>query len=429
MIRKKLIACLLAFFVLTGSIYAARPADFHQKYKLKQVVILSRHNIRSALSTDGSALAKLTPHSWFKWTSGPSELSLMGGELETLMGQYFRKWLVSEGLMTENYIPKSGEMRFYANSMQRTIATAQYFSSGMLPVANVRIEHKYAPSKMDPVFEPRFTFMTEPYRLLALSQISEMGGAKGLQGINETLKDEYVLLEKVLDLKDSKMAQEEGFTNFRLDDLYIVTEVFKEPNMKGSLKLANQASDAFILQYYEEPDLLKASFGHEITQEDWEKIAHVKDVYGDVLFTAPAVAAQVANPLLREMKKELSKKNRKFTFLCGHDSNLASVLAMLQAEPYDLPNSIEKKTPIGSKLVLSKWVDINGNEYVSADLVYQTADQIRNRTMLSLDTPPAVFPITLKGMAKNGDGLYKLADVQQRFQDAIDQYKILKKLK
>ena len=54
--------------------------------------------------------------------------------------------------------------------------------------------------------------------------------------------------------------------------------------MKGSLKLANTASDAFILQYYEESDAKKAAFGHDLTLSDWEKIAKVKDVYGDVLF-------------------------------------------------------------------------------------------------------------------------------------------------
>ena len=56
------------------------------------------------------------------------------------MGQFFRKWLVSEGLISENHLPAEGTMRFYANSMQRTIATTQYFSSGLLPVANVEIE-------------------------------------------------------------------------------------------------------------------------------------------------------------------------------------------------------------------------------------------------------------------------------------------------
>lgn len=60
------------------------------------------------------------------------------------------------------------------------------------------------------------------------------------------------------------------------------------------------------------------------------------------------MAINVAHPLLRLMSEELSLDNRKFTFLCGHDSNIASVLAALDVENYSLPNSIEKKTPIGS---------------------------------------------------------------------------------
>jgi len=429
MFHKKILFCLALLFCITGSLQAARSAQFHQKYQLKQVVVLSRHNIRSPLSSNGSALAQLTPHAWFAWTSGPSELSLLGGELETLMGQYFRKWLVSEQLITENYIPKAKEMRFYANSMQRTIATTQYFSSGMLPVANVRIEHRYAPSKMDPMFEPKFTFMTVPFQQLALAQIREMGGEKGLQGIGEKLQPQYTVLETVLDLANSEKAKTEGLTHFRNDDLKIILENNKEPNMKGSFKYANSASDAFILQYYEEPDPVKAAFGHEITAQQWELIASVKDVYGDVLFSAPAVAVNVANPLLKEINKEIANKHRKFTFLCGHDSNLASVLAALDTEPYELPNSIEKKTPIGSKLAFSKWEDINGNQYISVDLIYQTTEQLRNRTMLSLDTPPAVFPLQLKGLTQNADGLYKLSDIQNRFKKAIDEYKTLKKLK
>ena len=56
----------------------------------------------------------------------------------------------------------------------------------------------------------------------------------------------------------------------------------------------------------------------------------------------------------------MNTDSRKFTFLCGHDSNIASVDAALGVEEYSLPNSIEKKTPIGSKLVFEKWVDNAG---------------------------------------------------------------------
>ena len=73
------------------------------------------------------------------------------------MGQYFRQWVVREGLMTENYLPKDGEIRVYANSMQRTIATAQYFSSGFLPIANVKVNRRFRSSRMDSIFHPQLT--------------------------------------------------------------------------------------------------------------------------------------------------------------------------------------------------------------------------------------------------------------------------------
>ena len=45
--------------------------------------------------------------------------------------QYFRQWLVSEGLIPENWRPEGDAVRFYANAKQRTQATARYFSAGI----------------------------------------------------------------------------------------------------------------------------------------------------------------------------------------------------------------------------------------------------------------------------------------------------------
>ena len=420
--RILLIICLALSVAVTTVQAAILRNNSDNKYQLKEVVVLSRHNIRSPLSGNGSALAEITPHRWFEWTSAPSELSLRGGELETMMGQYFRKWLVSEGLISENYQPEEGEVRFYANSKQRTIATAQYFSSGMLPVANVRVEHKLEVGKMDPVFNPQLTFVSKAFRSAALAQISAMGGDRGFEGICESLQREFTLLEKVLDMKRSDYAKKNADYHFRTDDLEIILNYNEEPTMRGSLKLANQASDAFILQYYEESSPVKAAFGHKLKASQWEQVARVKDVYGDVLFTAPVVAVNVAHPLLQLMNEELSLSNRRFTFLCGHDSNIASVLAALEVEEYSLPNSIEKKTPIGCKLVIEKWADANGEEYASLNLVYQSTEQLRNRLMLSLNNPPMIFQLKLKGLVQNADGLYKLSDLQNRFNEAITAY-------
>lgn len=403
-----------------------RSEAFKGKYKLKEVVILSRHNIRSPLSTNGSALSKMTPHEWTNWSSAASELTLRGGVLETEMGQFFRKWTIETGLFKDNYVPTIDEVNVYANSMQRCIATAQYFSGGFMPVANLRVNHRYVPSKMDPIFFPRLTKSTEAFRTEAMKQINAMGGKEGLVGINKSLKESYDLIAKVLDMKQSEYYKKGEIKDFVNNDTQITLELNQEPGMKGSLKNANSASDAFILQYYEEPDGMKAAFGHKLTTEDWTKIAKVKDVYGDILFTAPIVAVNVAHPLLQYMYDELNDKDRKFTFLCGHDSNIASVDAALGVEEYSLPNSIEKKTPIGSKLVLEKWVDADGKAYIAVNLVYQSTDQLKQMSLLDLQHAPQVFSLKLKGLNQNTDGLYTFEDVNARFLQAIRAYDDIK---
>ena len=403
-----------------------RSDAFKEQYKLKEVVILSRHNIRSSLSVNGSMLQKMTPHEWIKWSAAPSELTLRGGALETIMGQFFRKWTVDEGLFTENAVPTVDEVNFYANSMQRTIATAQYFSSGFMPVANLHINHRFTPSKMDPVFFPALTKSSEAFKAQALKEIAAMGGKKGIVGINEGLKDSYQLIERVLDLKNSPACKSGEVCAFNDYNTQLKLEKGDEPNMKGSLKFANSASDALILQYYEDTDPVQAAFGQKLSNDEWEKIAKVKDVYGDVLFTAPIVAVNVAHPLLVYMKDELNAKNRKFTFLCGHDSNIASVNAALEVEEYSLPQSIEKKTPIGSKLVFEKWVDKAGKEFVAVNIVYQTTEQFRNVTLLNLENRPVVFSLKLKGLKANPDGLYSIESVNDRFDKAIRAYEEIK---
>nr|WP_313977788.1 histidine-type phosphatase [uncultured Prevotella sp.] len=403
-----------------------RSEAFKGKYKLKEVVILSRHNIRSPLSTNGSALSKMTPHEWTNWSSASSELTLRGGVLETEMGQFFRKWTIETGLFKDNYVPTIDEVNVYANSMQRCIATAQYFSGGFMPVANLRVNHRYVPSKMDPIFFPRLTKSTEAFRTEAMKQINAMGGKEGIVGINKSLKESYDLIAKVLDMKQSEYYKKGDIKDFVNNDTQITLELNQEPGMKGSLKNANSASDAFILQFYEEPDGMKAAFGHKLTTEDWTKIAKVKDVYGDVLFTAPIVAVNVAHPLLQYMYDELNDKDRKFTFLCGHDSNIASVDAALGVEEYSLPNSIEKKTPIGSKLVLEKWVDAAGKAYIAVNLVYQSTDQLKQMSLLDMQHTPQIFSLKLKGLNQNTDGLYTFEDINARFLQAIRAYDDIK---
>ena len=395
--------------------FMPRPAGFADRYAREEMVILSRHNIRSPLSGPGSVLSRITPHEWFDWSSAPGELSLRGGALEMEMGQFFREWLIGEGYFAKNAVPTADEVRFYANSIQRTRATARAFAAGMFPMADIAVEQHTPLGTMDPVFNPQITRLSDEFLAKAYAEIDAAGGTDG------PLKEKYALLEKVLDIKASPAARSDT-TAFGQFPSSVHFEMGKEPSMSGGLKMACSASDALTLQYYEEPDAVKAGFGHKLSEKDWADLSGVKDWYQDLLFAMPSVAVNVARPMLQELLAELRKPGRKFTFLCGHDSNIGSVLAALGAEPYSAISAIETKTPIGGKILFQKYRGRDGKAYADLWLVYASADQLRGVTILSPENPPMALPLRLQGLTPNADGLYLLSEVERRFTEAIDLY-------
>ena len=393
-----------------------RPDDFRAKYQLKEVVVMSRHNIRSPLTSGGAAHTRVTPHQWFAWTSPSSQLSLRGGVLETEMGQFFRKWLVGEGLLPDNYRPEGSEVLFYANSRQRTFATAKYFSAGFLPFANVEIQHKYFEDKMDPVFTPKFTKMNAKYRQQILDEMQTIHG--GPQAWMQSVQPTLTMMEDILDMAHSPAAKNDT-THFRYDDTQFVLEKGDEPKMKGGYKLANSVADALVLQCYESESMI--AFGHQLTEKQWRDICAVKEVYDALLFTTHSAAVNLAYPLVSRIREELHHIGRKFTFLCGHDSNLASIGAALKLRYPETEQALELHTPIGSKLVFEKWSD-GTEEYVAINLVYQRVGQLQNRTLLSTDEPPMVKPVTIDGLTPNSDGLYRLSELDARMAEAMAEY-------
>ena len=292
-----LLAAILCIAACSPKVYPAyetettafmpRPAGFQDRYAREEMVILSRHNIRSPLSAPGSVVSRITPHEWFAWSSVPGELSLRGGALEVEMGQFFREWLIGEGFIGKNAVPEAGSVRFYANSIQRTRATARAFAAGMFPIADIPVEQHTPLGTMDPVFNPVITKITDSFLAKAHAEIEAMGG------LDAPVKANYALLEKVLDMRKAPAAAHDTLS-FSQFPSTIRFEVNKEPIMGGGLKMATSASDALTLQYYEEPDAVKAGFGHNLSFGDWTALSGVKDWYQEMLFGVPSIAVNTS---------------------------------------------------------------------------------------------------------------------------------------
>ncbi len=97
-----IVALMFMGVALPAASQARRSEEFKDKYKLKEAVVLSRHNIRSPLSDSKSDLGRMTPHEWTKWSAGKSELTSRGGALETMMGN-----ISVNGLLMQVCFPKT----------------------------------------------------------------------------------------------------------------------------------------------------------------------------------------------------------------------------------------------------------------------------------------------------------------------------------
>ncbi len=404
MTLRKTFALLLALLcIITAQPALAAPQDeLCGKYKLVQVIVLSRHNIRAPIVGADSGLAKMTDHKWHDFGVKKGQLTAHGALIERNIGAYFRQYLQQEGLFPAGYEFQSKDVFFYANSFQRTIATARNFALGMFPEADVKITYTKQIDEADPVFLPGAKNHKEAFNEVCNQELQALGGSRGLADtiIPGVKTAAMVLGRPVVSLDDFSFTVKDGM------------------HITGAARPLMGACDALVLQYYELGDK-RASFGHELTFEEWQEIAAVKDLGVHAYHNIPTLSRALARPLLSIFQEELNTPQRKFTFLCGHDTNIAPVMAALEVKETHLPETIEQEAPIGCKLVIKEWEAQDGESYITLQLVYPTTSQLIAASPLTADNPPEMIPLNLQNIQPNEDGLIAMQDFQQRLTDAI----------
>lgn len=153
--NKTLIAATVAGIVLLAS--NAQAQTVPEGYQLQQVLMMSRHNLRAPLANNGSVLEQSTPNKWPEWDVPGGQLTTKGGVLEVYMGHYMREWLAQQGMVKSGECPPPDTVYAYANSLQRTVATAQFFITGAFPGCDIPVHHQEKMGTMDPTFNPVIT--------------------------------------------------------------------------------------------------------------------------------------------------------------------------------------------------------------------------------------------------------------------------------
>ena len=398
-------------FVLSFSAQAIETLD---NYTLEQVVVFSRHGLRAPLASPTSTLGKITPNQWPQWDTPASYLTTRGGVLESYFGHYFSEWLVDNKLLTENTCPSENEVYIYTNSLQRTIATGQYFTVGAFPGCIVPIIHKEKLGTMDPVFFPVISDDNPEFKQAAITSINQTAHAKGIEGLNQKLNNTYQDLSNIINYTQSTNCLVDKQCDFTDLPTKIIIEKGKEPGITGPLRTGTSIADAFILQYYEGAPLQDIAWGKIKNNKQFEQLVAIKEHYNTVLFGSPVIAKQVAANLINYINQTFSEKNHtKFTFLVGHDSNVASLFSALKIKSYTLPDQFET-TPIGGKIVFQKWRDNHSGEaLMKIEYFYQSTDQIRNLTQLNRNNPPHKVTLEIENCPTNTMGFCSFSTFKQ----------------
>lgn len=392
-------------------------------YELEQVVMFSRHGLRAPLVDSGSVLAKSTPKTWPVWETKGGFLTPKGGILENNFGHYIHSWMVEEKLFTKDTCPSQEETFIYANSLQRTLATAQYFALGAFPGCDVKIRHLDEIGVMDPTFNPIIHDDSEEFVKNALTAMNAEAGPEGLDGLNKQLKPAYDLLMKLTDYKRSATCEQDTRCDLNAEQGKFSVVKDKEPGVTGALRIGTSISDAFILQYYEGYPLKDVAWGGIRSDAEWKMLANIKDRYGEVLFGSPIVAKDVATPLLQHLDIIFTDSSMvtpvKFNMLVGHDSNVVSLLSVLKFKDYQLPGQFEK-TPIGGKIVFERWKDkTNDKDLMKVEYIYQTKEQIRDGKALSLAHPPMRVVLEMEGCPIDANGFCSFEDFTKVLKSAL----------
>ncbi|KAJ8710813.1 hypothetical protein PYW08_009328 [Mythimna loreyi] len=348
---------------------------------LKQVLILSRHNIKYPL---GNVLQKYSSKPWPPQDGSPTLLTTRGAQLEGYMGEYFSEWFKTERFLPEG-CPDEDTVYVYANTASRTKATARAFIDSAFKSCDVPVHHKNT-TEFDPLFLFVIHNSTEAYKDKVLKEIN-----KKLRN-NPKLMAVYSELNKILEIEGSQVCKQDGICDLTKANDTVSFEVGKSVDVTGPFRIAHLVVRAFLMSYYDGKPIQDIAWGQITTPEKWNLITAVTRLNQEIRYTT--IADREA-PLVQYLIKTFKEYDEmpKLMLLVGHDTNLNCVANGLDFKSIDLPNQFEKY-PIASKIVFQRWTD-SKNDYLKVEYLYPSWSQLRNGSKYSLESPPQKVVMSL----------------------------------
>ena len=377
----------------------------HKTDKLRLVVILSRHGVRSPTWTQ----AKLDAYSsqpWPEWNVEPGYLTERGFELLKSFGSYDRASLAKDGLVAAQGCADVAATYIWADTDQRTMESGRALAEGLFPGCAPAV-HGLEAGTHDPLFHPGKGTVSATEADAAFAEVSARLKAESDPEQSELIAEmQNVLLGCAPKgacspaQKPAKMLAGDSETVARGTGNHLV-------ELQGPLAEASSFSEDLLLEYADGMPAENVGWGR-VNELQLKRFLALHTDHFDLLHRTPTLARLEASNLLLHLVSTLQLRaegkpvadalglpDSKLVVVVGHDTNLAGVAALLGLH-WTLDGRTDD-TPPGTELAFELWQSDGGEWSVRVRASMQTLDQMRTLRELTLAAPPASEALRIRG--------------------------------
>ncbi|RME22968.1 MAG: hypothetical protein D6798_14520 [Deltaproteobacteria bacterium] len=355
--------------------------------ELVQVTFISRHSVRAPLQSELDAVAPFVTRPWPEWDVPAAQLSAHGRAICRHLGRWWRDFY---GPQLSASGPPSDWIYLRADSLQRDIDTGVEWLRGFLgdDADTVPVDHLPLgeSTTYDPIFMPITTGMVQVGDVRT-SLLGRMGGSldTAIRSIRRPLK----LIQDVL---GTAIVQPELYG--------VANEIEADGTVRGTLMVAQIASDMFIMQRADGWDMQKVAWGR-IDQADLLDIARTRAFVDNLLMRSPMYARAQASNLLAHILAGMDQAitgrqvpgmpfgpEKRLVGWIGHDTNVEAVGSLLGVSW--IPDGwVQFQAPPAGAHVFELRRDRHSDRYfVRLYFVSMTLDQMALGAPLTLESPP-----------------------------------------
>jgi len=332
-----------------------------------------------------------------------------GAANETLLGAYFRLWLTQEKLLTGNDSSDAAFVYVRANNAPLIVDTAQAFVAGLLPAAPLTVNTVPVP---DPLFDPIDAGVAKLDNNMAIAAVNgRLGG--NAQSISTAYAAEFALARSVLfnypvgttPAPDTPA----GKTDITTIPITMTPGNSTAPVTPGGLADFYYAIDPFMMEYADGMPLSDVGWGN-LNAAQISQIFRVYDELLDLEYRTPYLAAvqssNLGSHIVRTMVQAatgnamsgaVGSPSAKIVVLMAANTNVEGLAGLFHLD-WLVAGDQPDVASLGGTLVFELCQSQRTGEFiVRAVYITQTMDQLRNRTPLTLDAPPANIPVFIPG--------------------------------